>query len=92
MQSAPNSDYDACYDDLAAANQSTLGISETMTVPQAEAHACTVPASPFVNESAGDFHLTANTLAGESLSVPYEVDKDGNVRSTWTRGAYEFRP
>jgi hypothetical protein len=92
VQSAPNSDYDACYDDLAAANQSTLGISETMTVPQAEAHACAVPASPFVNESAADFHLTANTLAGESLGVPYEVDKDGNVRSTWTRGAYEFHP
>jgi hypothetical protein len=90
VQSAPDSDYDACYDDLAAANQSTLGISETTTVPQAEAHACTVSASPFVNEAAGDFHLTANTPSGASLSGPYDVDKDGNVRRTWTRGAYEF--
>ena len=29
VQVAPGSDYDAVYDDLAASNQSTLGISET---------------------------------------------------------------
>ncbi len=91
IQSAPaDSDYDACYDDLAANNQSTLGISETTTVSQAEAHACTVPASPFVDEATGDFHLTANTPAGASLGAPYDVDPDGNPRTTWTRGAYEF--
>jgi hypothetical protein len=90
VQSAPDSDYDACYNDLASSNQSTLGISETMTVTQVEANACTVPSAPFVSESTGDFHLTANTQGGESLGAPYNVDVDGNVRTTWTRGAYEY--
>jgi hypothetical protein len=89
VQSAPASDYDAVYDDLAANNQTTLGIAETTTVSQAEAHACTVPAIPFVNASAGDFHLTANTPSGQALGSPYDVDKDGKPRTTWTRGAYE---
>jgi hypothetical protein len=92
VQSAPGSDYDASYDDLASNNQSRLGISETMTVTQTEAHACTIPATPFVNASAGDYHLTADTPAGEDLGAPYNVDKDGNARTTWTRGAYEYRP
>jgi hypothetical protein len=92
VQSAPGSDYDASYDDLASNNQSKLGISETMTVTQTEAHACTIPATPFVNAAAGDYHLTADTPAGEDLGAPYNVDKDGNARTTWTRGAYEYRP
>jgi hypothetical protein len=90
VQSAPGSDYDAVYNDLAASNQTTLGISETMTVTQAEAHACSVPATPFVNAAAGDFHLTANTPSGEALGAPYDVDKDGKARASWTRGAYEY--
>jgi hypothetical protein len=92
VQVAPASDYDAYYNDLAASNQSTLGISETTTVAQAEAHSCTVPATPFVGVSTGDFHLTANTPGGEDVGPPYDVDKDGNVRTTWTRGAYEYHP
>jgi hypothetical protein len=90
VQVAPSSDYDAVYDDLAADNQSTLGLSETTTVTQAEANACTLSATPFVDEAAGDFHLTANTPAGENVGSPYDVDADGNPRTTWTRGAYEF--
>jgi hypothetical protein len=90
VQVAPSSDYDACYDDLAASNQSTLGISETTTVAQDEANACTLPATPFVGASTDDFHLTANTPSGENLGAPYDVDKDGNPRTTWTRGAYEY--
>jgi len=92
IQVAPSSDDDAYYDDLAASNQTTLGISETTTVGQAEAHACTVPAAPFVAEATGDFHLTSNTPSGESLGAPYDVDKDGKTRTTWTRGAYEYIP
>jgi hypothetical protein len=92
VQSAPSSDYDACYDDRAANNQTTLGISETTTVAQAEANACTIPAAPFVSPSMDDFQLTANTPPGEDLGAPYNVDKDGNPRTTWTRGAYEYRP
>ena len=44
----------------------------------------------FVNASAGDFHLTKNTTAGVSLGSPYDIDPDGNVRTTWSLGAYEF--
>lgn len=91
VQSAPGSDYDASFNDLASTNQSKLGISETTTVTQAEAHSCTVSATPFVNTSTGDFHLTVNTPSGENVGAPYNLDKDGNVRTTWTRGAYEYR-
>jgi len=91
VQSAPDSDYDACYNDLASSNQSTLGISETTTVSQAEGHACTISSTPFVSASTGDFHLTSNTPSGENVGAPYNVDKDGNARTTWTRGAYEYR-
>ena len=92
VQSAPSSDYDAVYDDLASTNQSKLGISETMTVTQVEANACTVSATPFVDAAMGDFHLTSNTPAGEDVGAPYNLDPDGNARTTWTRGAYEFHP
>jgi hypothetical protein len=61
-------------------------------VAQAEAHSCRVPAAPFVGAATDDFHLTANTPAGEDVGPPYNVDKDGNVRTTWTRGAYEYHP
>jgi hypothetical protein len=92
VQSAPDSDYDACYDDMASSNQSRLGIAETTTIPQVEAHSCTISATPFADESSGNFHLTSNTPAGEDLGAPYNVDKDGNARTTWTRGAYEYEP
>jgi hypothetical protein len=92
VQSAPDSDYDAYYDDMSASNQSRLGISETETIAQDEANACTVPATPFTSESTGDFHLMANTVAGDALGAPYNVDKDGHARTTWTRGAYEYQP
>jgi hypothetical protein len=90
IQVAPPSDYDAVYDDMASSNPSRLGLSETTTVSQAEPDACSVPAAPFVNTSAGDFHLTSNTVAGQSLGAPYDVDKDGKPRTSWTRGAYEY--
>jgi hypothetical protein len=92
VQSAPSSDYDASYDDLASSNQSKLGISQTMTVMEAEANACAVSSTPFVDAASGDFHLTSNTPGGEDVGSPYDVDKDGNARTTWTRGAYEYHP
>jgi hypothetical protein len=92
VQSAPGSDYDAVYDDLASSNQSKLGISETTTVTQAETHSCAVSSAPFVGAATGDFHLTSSTPSGEDLGPPYNLDRDGNVRTTWTRGAYEYRP
>jgi hypothetical protein len=90
VQVAPNPDYDGYYNDLASGNQCTLGIPETTTVPQDEAHAAAVPAVPFVNSATGDFHLTSNTAPGVDLGPPYNVDADGKVRTTWTRGAYEY--
>jgi hypothetical protein len=91
IQTAPDSDYDAYYNDLASSNQSRLGISETETVSQDESNACAIPAAPFADEATGDFELISNTVAGENLGAPYNIDKDGNVRTTWTRGAYEYQ-
>jgi hypothetical protein len=89
VQSAPSSDYDASFNDLASSN-SKLGISETTTVTQAETNSSTISSTPFVNASAGDFHLTSNTPSGANVGAPYNLDKDGNARTTWTRGAYEY--
>jgi len=44
----------------------------------------------FVNAAAGDFHLVANTTAGVNLGSPYNIDPDGNTRTTWSLGAYEY--
>jgi hypothetical protein len=44
----------------------------------------------FVNAAAGDFHLVANTTAGVNLGSPYNIDPDGNIRTTWSLGAYEY--
>jgi hypothetical protein len=90
VQTAPTSDYDAYYNDMASSNQSRLGIPETETVPQDEAHSAAVSATPFANEAGGDFHLTSNTAAGADLGAAYNLDKDGKVRTSWTRGAYEY--
>lgn len=53
---------------------------------------------PFVDSANGNFHLTANTTAGytgitsawANGASDYNQDMDGNTRTTWTRGAYEF--
>ena len=70
VQSAPSSDYDACYDDLASSNQSTLGISETTTV-DAGGGATRAPSHRHRSSPrrAGDFHLTSNTPAGENARI-----------------------
>lgn len=47
---------------------------------------------PFVNSASADFHLSAQTTAGFTLSSPFNVDRDGVTRGsigTWDRGAYE---
>jgi hypothetical protein len=44
----------------------------------------------FVNAAGGDFHLAANTIPGVNLGSPYNIDPDGNVRTTWSLGAYEY--
>jgi hypothetical protein len=55
-----------------------------------EAHGQVSAADPFVNQAEGDFHLQGHTDPGLDLGTPYDVDPDGNTRSTWDRGAYEF--
>ena len=45
---------------------------------------------PFVDYVNLDFSLKANTAAGKNLGAPYNIDMMGKVRSTWSRGAYEF--
>lgn len=48
----------------------------------------------FVNQSGGDFHLTAHTADATNLPSPYTLDPDGVTRGgasgAWDRGAYEF--
>lgn len=46
--------------------------------------------NPFVG--AADFHISRNTYAGKTdLGVAYATDMDGRSRTTWSRGAYEYR-
>jgi hypothetical protein len=48
---------------------------------------------PFINSQNGNFHLSAATHAGITLSAPYGLDPDGNMRGAdgaWDRGAYEY--
>lgn len=50
-------------------------------------------ANPFVNSGAqtiAGYHLSAHTTPGLNLGSPYNIDYDGNSRSTWDRGAFEF--
>ena len=44
----------------------------------------------FVNAAAGNFRLAANTSSGVNLGAPYNIDPDGNTRTTWSLGAYEY--
>lgn len=45
---------------------------------------------PFVDLDGEDFHLAANTTAGQDLGAGYDEDMDGVARTTWSRGAYEY--
>ena len=54
-----------------------------------ETHGQGSAANPFISSS--NFRLKFNTNAGIILAPPYNTDFDGYLRSTWSRGAYEFR-
>jgi len=45
---------------------------------------------PFENFAGLDFDLESNTTAGGDLRSPYNVNRNGQTRSTWTRGALEL--
>lgn len=75
--------------DLGPSGTTTLGF----TCSAGASNNSTVGSNPFVNYSGGNFHLSAATAAGISLSSPYNVDMDGNTRGSdgvWDLGAYEF--
>jgi hypothetical protein len=46
---------------------------------------------PFKNAANQDYRLKTNTLSGAVLPAEYGFDALGNPRTTWTRGAFEFR-
>lgn len=50
----------------------------------------TASGNPFVNSASGNFALTVNSTAGQTLASPFNVDQYGTTRATWTRGAIEF--
>jgi hypothetical protein len=56
----------------------------------ADTHPQSSSGNPFVNDSSFNFELISNTVAGANLGAPYNVDAAGNVRTTWTRGAFEY--
>lgn len=47
-------------------------------------------AETFIDSASTNFGLLTNTNAGVDLGSLYNVDRGGNPRTTWTRGAYEF--
>lgn len=46
--------------------------------------------NPFNNYQGLDFTLAANTPPGANLGAPFNIDPNGNVRTSWSRGAYEY--
>ena len=69
-----NADYDAFY-----------GLGH-----EAEVHGQDGTGNPFVDSAHYNFHLKAHTSPGTNLGSPYNVDIDGNTRSMWDIGAYEY--
>ena len=55
-----------------------------------EAHGQILPSNPFVSLAANNVQLAYNTAPGVALPAPYNVDALGNVRTTWSRGAFEY--
>lgn len=70
----------------------SLGVQATSRPLPSEPHGATnnTISNPFKNYPGLDFTLTSNTPPGVNLGAPYNIDPNGNVRTTWTRGAYEF--
>ena len=58
-----------------------------------EAHGQGNSPNPFVNSAAktvAGYHLVRHTSSGMALGSPYNVDYDGNTRTTSDRGVFEF--
>ena len=63
------------------------GVNNTLVAPS--------PSAVFVS-APNNLHVNGNTISGLTMlgtnlgGAPYNVDMDGNTRTNWTRGAYEF--
>lgn len=46
----------------------------------------------FVDAANGDFHLLTDTVSGDTLPSPFNIDPNGNSRipGTWSLGAYQY--
>jgi pectate lyase len=67
-----------------------LFISTSGSGATSEAHGATATSAIFNDYNALDFTLKNNTGAGTNVGSPYHLDANGNPRTTWTRGAYEY--
>jgi hypothetical protein len=47
---------------------------------------------PLIDSGHGNARVKAHTAAGKSLVSPFTIDADGNTRTYWDRGAYEYNP
>lgn len=56
-----------------------------------EAHTQVGSGNPFVDLANLDYRLKTNTVAGKTLANTYQVDALGNPRTSWSRGAFEFK-
>lgn len=46
--------------------------------------------SSFSAHTVAGYNLSGHTTAGNTLSSPYNIDYNGNLRTTWDRGAVQF--
>jgi hypothetical protein len=67
-----------------------LFVSTSGSGATSEAHGATATSAIFNDYNALDFTLKNNTGAGTNVGAPYHLDPNGNPRTTWTRGAYEY--
>ena len=72
------------------AHDYNLFINTTGASATSEPHGATATSSIFNDYLTLDFTLRSNTVAGTNLGAPYNLDPRGNLRTTWTRGAYEY--
>ena len=60
-----------------------------------DAYNSTATTAIFVNYAGGNYRLATNTVAGTNIAffdASYAIDPDGNARTDWDRGAFEFEP
>ena len=67
-----------------------LFINSTGAAVTTEAHGTTATSAVFNDYNALNFTLKNNTGAGTNVGSPYNLDPHGNLRTTWTRGAFEY--